>query len=174
MVTSRNRLRLRGQSLELRCPSPFGRWVLERYHLDHLIQREPVHPSLAAAALARWVDVLSTERYAGIEDAAVPVTAVRTTPQPDRVIGGPHRRLKTSCRSSSPPVSSRSNGCAPCASRPSVELDGDDHAFQSVARDRCSTPSESSSLAIRVEEGGAVNGGLILAYLLRSSTCARV
>lgn len=57
IVGSRNRLRLRGRSLELRAPSPPALRVLYLCGLTDLIRRECVQPADPAAALASWVDV---------------------------------------------------------------------------------------------------------------------
>lgn len=63
IVGSRNRLRSRSQSLEVRAPSPSARRVLElcgRAHLIHSSVTEAVHPAGVAAALGTWVDVPAT------------------------------------------------------------------------------------------------------------------
>jgi anti-sigma B factor antagonist len=56
LVASGNRLRSRGQSLQLRAPSPRALRVVELCGLSHLIQRKPATPS-GAPALATWVDM---------------------------------------------------------------------------------------------------------------------
>jgi anti-sigma B factor antagonist len=58
IVESRNLLRRRGQSLELRAPSAPARRVVDLCGLAHLIQLEPIRSTGAAAALASWVNVL--------------------------------------------------------------------------------------------------------------------
>lgn len=75
IVGSRNRLRLRARSLELRAPSPRALRILELCRLTGLIRSEPVHSTGQAAALATWVDVVPVG--AAREDATVraPVTA---------------------------------------------------------------------------------------------------
>jgi anti-anti-sigma factor len=60
IVTSRNRLEARGQSLELRAPSPSVRRILELCGLAHLVQQESVQSTGPAVALASWVDVPPT------------------------------------------------------------------------------------------------------------------
>lgn len=70
IVGSRCRLRSRGQSLELRAPSPPALRVLELCGLAHLVHREPLHSTGAAAALATWVDVPPTAPAEGIDHDA--------------------------------------------------------------------------------------------------------
>jgi len=74
IIGSRNRLRRRGQSLELRAPSPLALRVLHLCGLTDLIQR--VQPTDPAAALATWVDVPPLE----------PVG--RTTHEDSRIMAG--------------------------------------------------------------------------------------
>lgn len=77
IVGSRNRLRSRSQSLEVRAPSPAARRVLELCGLAHLVHSsaEPVHPAGVAAALGTWVDIPTTRANWGVghhADAAAP------------------------------------------------------------------------------------------------------
>ena len=63
LVGSRNRLRPRSRSLELRAPSAPALRLLELCGLANFVRRAPaeaVHPTGAAAALSTWVDVPST------------------------------------------------------------------------------------------------------------------
>lgn len=62
LVGSRNRLRLRSQSLAVRAPSPPALRVLELCGLTQMLHRTATdarHPTGAAAALSTWVDVPS-------------------------------------------------------------------------------------------------------------------
>jgi anti-sigma B factor antagonist len=63
LVGSRNRLRCRSQSLEVRAPSPRARRVLELCGLGGLIHSPVgnVHPRGDGAALGTWVHVPSSE-----------------------------------------------------------------------------------------------------------------
>ena len=63
IVASRNRLRSRSRSLEVRAPSPAARRVLDLCGLAHLVHSsaETVHPAGVAAALSTWVDIPSTQ-----------------------------------------------------------------------------------------------------------------
>lgn len=82
IVGSRNQLRSRGQSLEVRSPSPLALRVLELCGLADLIRPEPVHATGAAAALASWVDVPATASAARIDRDAGRVTLLPDTRQP--------------------------------------------------------------------------------------------
>jgi anti-sigma B factor antagonist len=62
LVGSRNRLRLRSQSLAVRAPSPAALRALELCGLTQLLHRSAtvaLHPTGVAAALSTWVDVPS-------------------------------------------------------------------------------------------------------------------
>lgn len=76
LVGSRNRLRTRSQSLQLRAPSPPARRVLELCGVAHLVQpgaADPAHPTGAAAALSTWVDVVpSTPPRRAVSDEPMP------------------------------------------------------------------------------------------------------
>ena len=64
IVGSRNRLRSRSQSLDVRAPSAVARRVLDLCGLAHLVRPSvlgALHPAGEAAALSTWVDVPSTE-----------------------------------------------------------------------------------------------------------------
>jgi anti-anti-sigma factor len=64
IVGSRNRLRSRSQSLDVRTPSVVARRVLDLCGLAHLVRvpvSDALHPAGEAAALSTWVDVPSTE-----------------------------------------------------------------------------------------------------------------
>lgn len=77
IVGSRNRLRSRAQSLELRAPSPRALRVLQLCGLAHLVHCEPLRPTGVAAALSTWVDVPPIDPGHGTQrDAA------RDTPRP--------------------------------------------------------------------------------------------
>lgn len=72
LVASRNRLRARGQSLQVRAPSARARRVLDLCGLAHLIElRSPATPD-PAAALRTWVDVLPSEPGAAVDLTPVP------------------------------------------------------------------------------------------------------
>lgn len=86
IVGSRYRLRSRGQSLELRAPSPPALRVLELCGLSHLVEREPLHSTGSAAALATWVDVPPTAPAEAAGDDAR-ITERRPKPRPARVPG---------------------------------------------------------------------------------------
>lgn len=88
IIAGRNRLRSRGQSLEVRAPSPPARRVLELCGLAHLIQQEPVHSTGGAAALGSWVDVRPIAPAGGIDREAGRVMARPGTRQPARVLAG--------------------------------------------------------------------------------------
>jgi anti-anti-sigma factor len=87
IVGSRDQLRSRGQSLEVRAPSPTARSVLELCGLAHLIQQEAVHPTGPAAALATWVDVPPMAPAESIDHEAGHVMERPATVEADR--GGP-------------------------------------------------------------------------------------
>lgn len=88
IVASRNRLRSRGQSLELRAPSPPARRLLELCGFAHLIQPEPVHSTGGSAALATWVDVLPLAPAGRVDHGAGQVAATYGTLQPARALAG--------------------------------------------------------------------------------------
>ena len=62
LVAGRNRLRLQGQTLQVRAPSPKARRILELCSLGQLVEHDPVRDALAAPALASWIDVLLVAR----------------------------------------------------------------------------------------------------------------
>lgn len=73
LVHSRNRLRSRSQSLEVRAPSPPARRVLELCGLAHLVHSPALpaaHPAGLAAALSTWVNVPSTQANREIDHDA--------------------------------------------------------------------------------------------------------
>jgi anti-sigma B factor antagonist len=77
LVGSRNRLRVRSQSLQLRAPSPPARRVLDLCGLTDLIihpdAAEGMHPTGAAAALSTWVEAApSTSRLTSDEPVPTP------------------------------------------------------------------------------------------------------
>lgn len=78
IVGTANRLRSRGQSLEVRAPSRPARRVLELCGLAHLIQQAPAHSHGAAAALATWVDVVPSEPPADIDQEDARIAALPT------------------------------------------------------------------------------------------------
>ncbi len=88
IVGSRNRLQSRGQSLDVRAPSPPALRVLELCGIAHLIEQEPLHLTGAAAALATWVDVLPIAPAERIDHDAGRVTARSGTREPARVLAG--------------------------------------------------------------------------------------
>lgn len=83
IVGSRNRLHSRGQSLEVRAPSPRARRMLDLCGLADLIRPEPRPASGPAPALATWVDVppSTPRRLLGVEAAAS-----AAVPPPQRVL----------------------------------------------------------------------------------------
>jgi anti-anti-sigma factor len=89
IVGSRNRLRSRSQSLEVRAPSALARRLLDLCGLAHLVRPpalDALHPAGEAAALSTWVDVPST--------GAKAVHAAETGPTPpsERTRLAPARR----------------------------------------------------------------------------------
>ena len=84
LVGSRNELRTRSQSLQLRAPSPPARRVLELCGLAHLTgagAEALAHPTGAAAALGTWVDVApSTPPSPPALHEPAPKTERRPTP----------------------------------------------------------------------------------------------
>lgn len=88
IVAGRNRLRSRGQSLELRAPSPPARRVLELCGFAHLIQPEPVHSTGGSAALATWVDVSPLAPAGRIDHGAGHGAATHGTLQSARALAG--------------------------------------------------------------------------------------
>jgi anti-sigma B factor antagonist len=86
IVASRNRLRLRRQSLEVRAPSPQARRVLELCGLSHLVHRDAVHTTNPGAALGTWVDVRPIQPKRGADHEPARVTARPATQQRDRVL----------------------------------------------------------------------------------------
>lgn len=89
IVGSRNRLRSRGQSLEVRAPSPPALRVLELCGLTPLIHRESNHATGAATALGTWVDVRPVHPNRAASHEAARVTARPATRQRDRVVAEP-------------------------------------------------------------------------------------
>ena len=85
IIGSRNQLRSRARSLELRAPSPAALRVLELCGLANLVHRDPIHSTAVGAALATWVDVPSTAPAGRIDHADGRITARATTRQPARV-----------------------------------------------------------------------------------------
>jgi anti-anti-sigma factor len=78
IVGSRNRLRARGQTLELRAPSVPALRLLELCGLAglvHVTDTDAVHPAGAGAALGTWVDVLPVEPDPGAARDAARVAA---------------------------------------------------------------------------------------------------
>ena len=86
IVGGENRLRSRGQSLELRAPSASARRVLELCGLAHHIQQTPVHSTDAAAALATWVDVPPIVTAGDTDYENAPTTARPATRSTARVL----------------------------------------------------------------------------------------
>lgn len=84
IVGSRNRLRSRGQSLELRSPSPPALRVLHLCGLTDLIHCERVQPT--AAALASWVDVPPLEPAGRTDHEDSRILAGAGTRPPGRVL----------------------------------------------------------------------------------------
>lgn len=83
IVGSRNRLLSRGQSLNVRAPSPPALRVLELCGLAHLVQRRVLPSTGSAAALGTWVDVQPLAHRA---DKDVRPTTVPAARQPARVL----------------------------------------------------------------------------------------
>jgi anti-sigma B factor antagonist len=81
LVASRNRLRSRGLSLQLRAPSPRALQVLELCGLAHLIQQQPAIPT-RAPALATWVDIgpIAPAAEADTPDSRVAARAAAPAP----------------------------------------------------------------------------------------------
>ena len=75
IVGSRNRLRSRAQSLEVRAPSLPALRVLEQCGLAHLVRREPLGSGGAAAALSTWVEVPPLQRRRAADNGLAPVPA---------------------------------------------------------------------------------------------------
>lgn len=86
IVASRNRLRSRGQSLEVRAPSPAAPHVLELCGLSHLIHRQALQSTGAGAALGTWVDVAPVESNRAADHDAPPVSARPPLRQRARVL----------------------------------------------------------------------------------------
>jgi anti-anti-sigma factor len=81
LVASGNRLRLRGQSLQLRAPSPRALRVLELCGLAHLIQQQPARRT-GAPALSTWIDTgpIVPAAEADTPDDRVAARAARRAP----------------------------------------------------------------------------------------------
>ena len=80
IVGSLNRERQRGQTLELRTPSPRARRVLELCGLTHLVQGEDAAARGPAAALATWVDVPPTDPAGVTRSRSVHPATARPSP----------------------------------------------------------------------------------------------
>jgi len=84
LVASRNRLRARGQSLEVRAPSALARRVLELCGLGHLVHGDPTRSAGVADALGTWVDVLPIQPVGLMSAAPVEVEEAATTVDANR------------------------------------------------------------------------------------------
>lgn len=82
IVGSRNRLRSRAQSLEVRAPSPPALRILELCGLGHLVHRDPLRAPGMAAALGTWVDVPPIEPRRGPDSEASRAPARPAASQP--------------------------------------------------------------------------------------------
>ena len=80
IVGSLNRERQRGQTLELRTPSPRARRVLELCGLTHLVQGEDAAARGPAAALATLVDVPPTDPAGVTRSRSVHPATARPSP----------------------------------------------------------------------------------------------
>ena len=80
IVGSLNRERQRGQTLELRKPSPRARRVLELCGLTHLVHDPNAAPAGRAAALATWVEVAPLDRSGATRSRSVHPATARPSP----------------------------------------------------------------------------------------------
>lgn len=95
IVGTRNRLRERAQSLELRAPSPPALRVLELCGVVDLIQQQALPSTGTAAALATWVDVVPVALAGEIVHEADRATS-RPESRPARVlVAASHREEAT-------------------------------------------------------------------------------
>ena len=87
IVGSLNRERQRGQTLELRKPSPRARRVLELCGLTHLVHDPNAAPAGRAAALATWVEVAPLDRSGATRSRDAHPAAPRPSPVRTAVAG---------------------------------------------------------------------------------------
>jgi anti-anti-sigma factor len=93
LVASANRLRARGQSLQLRAPSPRALRVLELCDLAQLTEQQPASRS-GAPALVTWIDTESNVPAGEVDapDGRVAARAERRAPA--RVLVTAHATVK--------------------------------------------------------------------------------